>query len=265
GQCIQRGHCVYADYSGVVMALVRLASHRGRGLMNRILLIAVVVLLAALPLLPATPDFWITHLNYLGLASLVVLGLILLTGIGGLTSFGQAAFVGIGAYTTAVLTTDAGWSPWVTLFAGLLITFLVSYILGAITLRLSGHYLPLGTIAWSLALYYLFGNLEFLGQYDGIAGIQAINIFGLPLSGGRRMFYLIWIVVLLSMWATYNLLTSRPGRAIRALRSGGGMAESFGINMASYKVIIFVYAALLASISGWLYAHMQRAVSPSPF
>src|SRR3546814_7301944 len=65
-----------------------------------------------------------------------------------MTSFGQAAFVGIGAYTTAVLTTDAGWSPWVTLFIGLLITFVVAYILGAITLRLSGHYLPLGTIAW---------------------------------------------------------------------------------------------------------------------
>lgn len=233
--------------------------------MNRILLVAVVLLLIALPLLPVTPEFWITHLNYIGLSSLVVLGLILLTGIGGLTSFGQAAFVGIGAYTTAVLTTDAGWSPWVTLFIGLLLTFAVAYILGAITLRLSGHYLPLGTIAWSLSLYYLFGNLGFLGQYDGIAGIAPIDIFGFSLGKGRHIYYLIWAFVLLSMWATRNLLDSRPGRAIRALKSGGGMAESFGINMASYKVIIFVYAALLASVSGWLYAHMQRAVSPSPF
>src|SRR3546814_14737179 len=67
------------------------------------------------------------------------------------------------------------------------------------------------------------------------------------------------------MLATRNLLDSRPGRAIRALKSGGGMAESFGIDMGRYKVIIFVYAALLACVSGWLYAHMQRAVSPSPF
>ncbi|NYT68041.1 ABC transporter permease subunit [Pusillimonas noertemannii] len=233
--------------------------------MNRIILIVFLVIMALLPAWSGTPEFWITQLNYIGLASLVVLGLILLTGVGGLTSFGQAAFVGIGAYATAYLTTASGWSPWLALVAGLVITFAVAYVLGAITLRLSGHYLPLGTIAWCLSLYYLFGNLEFLGQYDGIAGIQAINFLGLSLRDGRDIYYLIWLVVLLSMWATRNLLDSRPGRAIRALRSGGGMAESFGINMASYKVIIFVYSALLACLSGWLYAHMQRAVSPSPF
>lgn len=233
--------------------------------MNRLLLAVVVLALAALPLIPGTPEFWITHLNYIGLASLVVLGLVLLTGIGGLTSFGQAAFVGIGAYTTAWLTTAVGWSPWVALLIGLVLTFLVAYVLGAITLRLSGHYLPLGTIAWCLSLYYLFGNLDFLGQYDGIAGIAPIELFGFSLGKGRHIYYLIWLFVLLSMLATRNLLDSRPGRAIRALKSGGGMAESFGIDMARYKVIIFVYAALLACVSGWLYAHMQRAVSPSPF
>ncbi|SHI17905.1 branched-chain amino acid ABC transporter ATP-binding protein/permease [Pollutimonas bauzanensis] len=233
--------------------------------MNRLLLAAVVLVLAGLPMVSATPEFWITHLNYVGLASLVVLGLLLLTGVGGLTSFGQAAFVGIGAYATAWLTTAMGWSPWLALLAGLAVTFVVAYVLGAITLRLSGHYLPLGTLAWCLSLYYLFGNLEFLGQYDGIAGIAPIEVLGISMGNGRYIYYLIWTAVLLSMWATRNLLDSRPGRAIRALRSGGGMAESFGINMASYKVIIFVYAALLACLSGWLYAHMQRAVSPSPF
>lgn len=233
--------------------------------MSRLLLAVVIVGLVVLPLMSTTPEYWITHLNYIGLASLVVLGLVLLTGVGGLTSFGQAAFVGVGAYTTAYMTTAMGWSPWGALPVGLIITFLVAYLLGAITLRLSGHFLPLGTIAWSLSLYYLFGNLKFLGQYDGIAGIAPLTIFGVSLAGGREIYFLIWLCVLLSMWATRNLLDSRPGRAIRSLRSGGGMAESFGINMARYKVVIFVYAALLACLSGWLYAHMQRAVSPSPF
>ena len=233
--------------------------------MKRLPLIVLLVLLVVLPLLAATPEFWITQLNYIGLSTLVVLGLVLLTGVGGLTSFGQAAFVGIGAYSTAYLTTAMGWSPWVALIVGLILTLVVSYILGAITLRLSGHYLPLGTIAWCLSLFYLFGNLEFLGQYDGIAGIEPIHIFGISLSEGRHIYYLIWVAVLLSTWATRNLLSSRPGRAIRALKGGGGMAESFGVNMLSYKIIIFVYSALLACLSGWLYAHMQRAVSPSPF
>lgn len=233
--------------------------------MNRILLAIFLVLLAALPMLGATPEFWITQLNYIGLASLVVLGLVLLTGVGGLTSFGQAAFVGLGAYTTALLTVTYGWSPWLTLPVGLLLTAAVAWLLGAITLRLSGHFLPLGTIAWGLSLYFLFGNIDALGKHDGIAGIEPISLFGVSLANGRYMYYLIWVVVLLALWATRNLLSSRPGRAIRALKSGAGMAESMGVNTAGYKVVIFVWAALLACISGWLYAHMQRAVSPSPF
>lgn len=233
--------------------------------MTRLPLAAFLAVLALLPLLPATPEFWVTQLNYIGLASLVVLGLVLLTGVGGLTSFGQAAFVGIGAYATAWLTTAQGWSPWLALPAGLLATAVIAYALGAITLRLSGHYLPLGTIAWCLALFYLYGNVEGLGRYDGIAGIEPIHLFDLSLASGRHIYYLIWVLVLLALWATRNLLSSRPGRAIRALSSGAGMAESMGVDTASYKVVIFVYAALLACLSGWLYAHMQRAVSPSPF
>ncbi|HEY8908033.1 MAG TPA: metal-dependent hydrolase, partial [Rhodoferax sp.] len=88
------------------------------------------------------PEFWITQLNYIALYSLVILGLVLLTGIGGLTSFGQAAFVGIGAYTSAYLTVHMGWSPWLTVFAGLAITGVSALVVGWITLRMSGHYLP---------------------------------------------------------------------------------------------------------------------------
>ncbi len=232
---------------------------------HRKVLIGFVALLIALPLLPVTPEFWITQMNYIGLASLVVLGLVLLTGVGGLTSFGQAAFVGIGAYTTAWFSTRYGGSPWIALLIGLMLTGLLAFLLGAITLRLSGHYLPLGTIAWGLSLYYLFGNIEWLGKHDGISGIEPLSIFGVSLAPGRNIYMLIWLLVLLAIWATSNLLNSRPGRAIRALKSGAAMAESFGVNTAAYKIIIFIYAALLACLSGWLYAHMQRAVSPSPF
>ncbi|SAL49013.1 ABC transporter-like protein [Caballeronia peredens] len=226
------------------------------------------LIIFALPVLPrpvAVPEYWITLLNYIGLYSIVAIGLVLLTGIGGMTSFGQAAFVGVGAYATAFLTTSYGVSPWLALIAGVVLTAFIALLLGLITMRLSGHFLPLGTIAWGLSLFYLFGNMEMLGKYDGINGIPVLNVFGWQLESGRSIYYLIWVVVLLAVISVQNLLNSRPGRAIRALRGGGTMAEAMGINTAWMRVVIFIYAAVLAAISGFLYAHLQRAVNPTPF
>jgi len=230
----------------------------------RIAIAAIVVLLAALPMLPV-PEFWITQLNEIGLFSLVVLGLVLLTGVAGLTSFGQAAFVGVGAYTTAYLSTQLGWSPWLNLWIGLAITVCAALLLGWLTLRMSGHYLPLATIAWCLSLNYTMANAEGLGKYDGLLGVPALNFFGIDLNQGRSLFYLIWALALLGAWAMINLLDSRAGRAIRALKGGTTMAEAMGVSTFRYKVIVFVIAAIYAAVSGWLFAHFQRTVNPSPF
>lgn len=227
-------------------------------------LLAFVVLLAAMPQLPV-PEFWITQANYIGLYSLVAIGLVLLTGIAGLTSFGQAAFVGLGAYTAAYLNLTHGVSPWLTIFAGLLLTTGVALLLGWITLRMSGHYLPLATIAWGLSLYYLLGNIEGLGKYDGLLGIPAIEFFGTTLNTGRSFYYLLWTLVILAALAVIHLLDSRSGRAMRALKGGSTMAEAMGVDTFRMKVTAFVIAALLACLSGWLFAHFQRTVNPSPF
>ncbi len=233
-------------------------------LSNRIYVAAFVALLVLFPLLP-TPQFWIIQANYIGMYALVAIGLVLLTGIGGLTSFGQAAFVGLGAYTTAYLTTAHGVSPWINLALGVAITGVCAFIVGWITMRMSGHYLPLATIAWGLSLYLLFGKLSWLGTYDGISGVPGLTLFGIDISGDRPMFYLIWAVLLASIWLIFNLLDSRTGRAIRALKGGRIMAEAMGVDTGRYKILIFVLAALLAAVSGWLFAHMQRTVNPSPF
>jgi branched-chain amino acid transport system permease protein len=222
---------------------------------------AAVPLLVVLPL----PDFWITQLNYIGLYSLTCLGLVLLTGVGGLTSFGQAAFVGIGAYTTAWLTVNMGVSPWLTLFIGIAITGVSALVLAFITLRMSGHYLPLATIAWGLSLYYLMSNIDALGKYDGILGVKSLALGGFDIGQGRAFFVLTWTIVLVLAVALLHLLDSRSGRAIRSLKSGAQMAESMGISTFRYKVTIFVIAALLASVAGWLFAHFQRTVNPSAF
>lgn len=225
------------------------------------ILMAVVL---ALPMLPV-PGFWITLGNYIGLYSLVALGLVLVTGIGGLTSFGQAAFVGLGAYATAYMTTALQMSPWAGLLTGLLVSGAAAAVIGSVTVRLSGHFLPLATIAWALSLYYLFGNLEFLGKFDGIAGIPPLQIGGVDLVSPRAMYGVIWVTVVVCLALSLNLLNSRVGRAIRALAKGSTMPEAMGIHTANYKLLVFVIAALLSSLSGWLYAHLQRSVSATPF
>ncbi|MGL1832158.1 branched-chain amino acid ABC transporter ATP-binding protein/permease [Rhodocyclaceae bacterium SMB388] len=238
----------------------------------RVLTIALVLLLAFAPLL--VNPYYITVLNYIGLYSMVAIGLVLLTGVGGLTSFGQAAFVGVGAYATAVLTTATdlpgwlawlGWSPWLSLLAGLFVTGALAFVIGSFTLKLSGHYLPLGTIAWGISLYFLFGTMAILGGHTGFGGIPPIAILGYELRQGHEIFYLIWAFVLLAVFTSLNLLDSREGRAIRALKGGMVMAEAMGVHTARSRMIIFVIASLLACTSGWLYVHMQRFVNPTPF
>ncbi|MGD0419545.1 MAG: branched-chain amino acid ABC transporter ATP-binding protein/permease [Xanthobacteraceae bacterium] len=228
-----------------------------------LLAIAAIVLLAAAPFYVAS--FTITLLNYIGIYALVALGVVLLTGFGGLTSFGQAAFVGIAAYATAWLTTVEGASPWLGLIFALALTVLVAALLGAVTLRLGGHFLPLGTIAWGLSIFFLFGNLDALGRHNGIAGVPPIFVGSISLEPTTAIYYLIWGVLAVATLVIANLLESREGRAIRSLRGGVVMVESLGISVFRIRLITFIIAALLAGLSGWLYAHMSRYVSPAPF
>lgn len=228
------------------------------------LLAAVVLLgLATAPLY--FEPFTITLLNYIGVYALVALGLVLLTGVAGMVSFGQAAFMGIAAYATAWLSTDVGCSPWLGLLLALASTALVAALLGAVTLRLRGHFLSLSTIAWGLAIYFTFGNLPGLGNFNGITAIPPISFGSLQLISSDRIYYLIWAILLIAMWFTHNLLGSRVGRAMRALRGGDAMVESLGVNAFRVKLATFVIAALLAAFAGWLYAHMNRFVSPTSF
>jgi len=229
----------------------------------RVALFAFAVFIATAPLVLS--EFQVTLLNYIGLAAMIALGLVLLTGIAGVMSFGQQVFAGLAAYATAVLTTKYAASPWLALVAGLAIVGAVSLFLGAITLRLSGHYLPISTIAWGIAIYFLFGNMELLGRYTGLPGLPPISLAGAKLDTGPKIYYLIWAIALALLVAASNLLDSRSGRAIRALRFRGVMAESFGVDTLRLKTVVFLYAALFAGVSGWLYAHFLRFVSPGAF
>ncbi|MDM0015522.1 branched-chain amino acid ABC transporter ATP-binding protein/permease [Variovorax sp. J22P168] len=223
----------------------------------------VVVLLAIAPMVAG--NFTVSLLNDIGIGALVALGLVLLTGIGGATSFGQAAFVGIAAYATAWLTTTQGMSPWIGLLFALLLIGLSALAIGMLTLRLGGHFLPLSTIAWGLSIAMLFGNVDALGRHTGLSNIPPLRIGDWSLADPRAIYYLIWALVGLAFLFSYNLLQSRPGRAIRSLRGGATLLASVGADAYRVRLTLFVTAALFAGIAGWLYAHMNRFVSPSPF
>jgi branched-chain amino acid transport system permease protein len=227
-----------------------------------------IVALAVLALLAAPfylAPFTITLLNYIGVYSFVALGLVLLTGIAGMVSFGQASFMGIAAYATAWTSALMGYSPWLGLILAIVVTCAVAAAVGLLTLRLQGHFLSLSTIAWGLALYFTFGNIAWLGAYNGIPSIPPVSLGSMPLVGSGQIFYLIWGALLFALLGARNLLGSRSGRAMRALRGGNALVESLGINALYVRLVTFVIAALLAALSGWLYAHMSRFVSPTPF
>jgi branched-chain amino acid transport system permease protein len=210
------------------------------------------------------PVWVVTLLGYIGLNAIVCLGLVLLTGMVGITSFGQAAFVGLGAYVSALCVLGFGVSPWLTLPAALAASGLAGALIGWLTIRLSGHYLVLGTMAWGLGLFYLFGNLQGLGGFNGIAGVPRLEAAGLSLVEPAPFMLLVWAVLAVLLAGTTILINSRAGRAIRALRDPV-MVESFGVQSATLKLKVFVVAALFAGLAGWLHAHYLGHVSPSPF
>ena len=230
---------------------------------RRWLAAGIVLVMAILPLIVGR--FTVSLMNDIGIGALVALGLVLLTGIGGATSFGQAAFVGIAAYATAWLTTAQGLSPWLGLVFALGLTGLSALSIGWLTLRLGGHFLPLSTIAWGLSIALVFGNVEALGGHTGISDVPALSIGSWSLADRQAMYYVIWTLLGLALLFSRNLLASRPGRAIRSLRGGATLLASVGADAFRVRLTLFLVAALFAGLAGWLYAHTNRFVSPAPF
>jgi branched-chain amino acid transport system permease protein len=222
--------------------------------------IAVVVLVPAL-----LPAFYVTLFGYVGLATLVALGLVLLTGISGQTSFGQATFVGLAAYATTMLTRFEGAPPLLGLLAGLALTGTVAWLLGLITARLSGHFLALVSVAWGMSFFALFGTLPLLHGFNGIGDIPPLSVGPFSAENPRVNLAVILAVAAAVMATLANLLDSRMGRAIRTLNGARLMGESVGIDTVRLSRAVFVIAALYAALAGFLFAHFQRFISPTPF
>ncbi len=228
-----------------------------------------VLFLAGVVVLPfVAAPFTLRLANVIGMYALVVLGLVLLTGYAGLASLGQAAFMGTGAYTAAIVASRFDINPWLALVAGVVLSVAIGWVIGLVTLRLKGHFLALATLAWGLVITGILRNwIPVTGGSTGLGGATGhrfppLSFFGTELRGDRLYFFLVWIVLLLVLWGTLNLMNSRIGRAIQSLRTGSVAAASFGVNVQALKMLTFLLAAAFAGLSGGLYAFRERYVVP---
>ena len=201
-----------------------------------------------------------------GFYSLIVIGLGMVMGYAGQISLGHAAFYGLGAYTSGVLCTKYHLNPWLAILCGIILTGTIAYIIGVPSLKLKGHYLAMATLGFGEIVYIIFNELSCLtGGPSGMTGIPYLSIGGFSLDTDFRFYCLLWIVILIFIILSLNIVNSRIGRALRAIHGNETAARCMGINVPKYKVQIFVLSAIMASLAGSFYAHFVTFISPSSF
>ena len=203
---------------------------------------------------------------FAGIYCLITIGLSLLMGYAGQISLGHAAFYGIGAYVSGILTTKYGINPWACMLLGTVVAALVALAVGAPSLKLKGHYLAMATLAFGIIVNIIFREeVALTGGPDGMVNIPGLTLAGFEFNSTERYYYLVWTLVLCAFLFTSRLIQSPSGRALRAIHASESAASAMGINVAHYKILVFVYSAVLASLAGSLYAHYMNFINPSSF
>ncbi len=232
--------------------------------MNRRIFFGCLIAAIIVTILLARP-YHLSLIIFAGIDALAAIGIVLLMRAGQV-SLGHAAFIGIGAYVSAILARDYNWSPWLSILAGLVCAALAAVPIGMVTLRLREMYLPLATLAWGMAFHVLFvAAASVTGGASGFDRIPALTMFGSPIGGDKAFAGLVWLLVVAAVAAMTQLMRSRQGRAIRALNDHDQMAVAFGVNPARLKMQVFILSAALAGLAGALYTFQTRFISPSPF
>jgi branched-chain amino acid transport system permease protein len=231
-----------------------------------------VVFLALLPIIGGKTglisNYTFLQLSLMIVYSIAVLGLNLLTGFNGQISLGHGAFFAVGAYTAAILIDQASWPFWATLPMAAVTCFIAGYLFGLPAVRLEGHYLALATFALAVAVPQILKYRHFEGFTNGVQGINIFKSdppFGLPLSSDQWMFLVVLAVAALMFWVARNLLDSRTGRALTAIRDQPMAAATMGINVAHYKTVMFGISAIFTGIAGALHAIIFEFVAPDSF
>ena len=243
------------DDRGVMLYLVH--RYRALGLF--------VVLLVLLPIFIRSP-YWLSTMVFIGLFTILTIGLCLLMGYAGQISLGQNAFYGLGAYTSAVVTTRLGLSPWLGILISMGLTGALAAVLAKPVFKLKGHFLALATLGLGYIFYIMFNELSVLtGGPSGISGIPYLSVGGLVFSQDLLYYYLAWAAAAATLFISLNLVHSRFGRALRAIHDSEIATQTMGADTARLKAQIFVISCAFAGLAGSLYAHYVTFVNPSPF
>ncbi|HEY0878619.1 MAG TPA: branched-chain amino acid ABC transporter permease [Zeimonas sp.] len=237
---------------------IDLARHAGDRLWYGLLLVLLVLAPAWLP------EYWLAQLTFILIYGIVGVGLMLLAGYTGLFSLGHAAFLGVGAYTEAVLA-SMGWPFPLSLAAAMALSAAVGAIVGLPALRVKGIYLAIATLAFGFIVE------EVLARWESVTGgnagkiVAALDVFGWRADTPASFYFVCLVVAVLATLVVLNLLRSSTGRAFVAIRDSEISAQSMGIHLARYKTLSFMVSAALAGMGGALYAHQIRFLSPDQF
>lgn len=210
--------------------------------------------------------YYLNVLIFIGINSILTVGLNLLMGYAGQISLGHAAFFGIGAYTSGILTATYHWSPWPAMLLAVIATVVIAVIIGIPSLRLTGYYLAMATLGFGIIVYILFREMgSITGGASGLAGIPPLSIGKWSLNTGQDYYFLVCGVLFLVILFSLNLVDSQVGRAFKAIHDSEIAALTLGINTPTLKLKVFVLSAVYASLGGSLYAHYVTFISPSSF
>ncbi|MGQ9652752.1 MAG: branched-chain amino acid ABC transporter permease [Thermodesulfobacteriota bacterium] len=221
--------------------------------------------LAALFLLPLWgPYYLVAFMNNLSVTIIAVLGLQIVSGYCGQISFGQAAFMAVGAYASAILTLKGGVSFWVALPLSGLLTGVFGLLGGAPSLRIKGFYLAMATIAIHFVTMWLILHLEITGATAGLNPAPP-SIGSYSFDTDERIYYIIIPVMLIMTYGARNLARTRVGRTFVAIRDNDLAAQVMGVNLFYYKMLAFFISCVYAGIAGSLWAHMVQVVHPEQF
>jgi len=211
-------------------------------------------------------DYYLSIMIFIGINAIVVMGLSLLMGYAGQISLGHAAFFGIGAYCSGVLTVKFGFSIFPAFICGIFLSMIMAIAMAVPTLKLKGHYLAVATLGFGEIIHIIFNELlDITGGPSGLSGVPHITFFGHAVEGGIRYYYLVWAIAILLLIFSLNVIYSRIGRALRAVHGSYVATEAMGVNVSWLKVQVFILSAAYASIGGSLYAHFVTFISPPTF